>query len=57
MLVTAKVRSILGNPCVLRTSVPIVVMGVDAVSVRDGLYFVTRFETRPGEVYDVSLAN
>lgn len=57
VLVTAKVRSILGNPCVLRTSVPIVVMGVDAVSVRDGLYFVTRFETRKGEVYDVSLAN
>lgn len=53
----AKVLSRKGEPCVVRTSVPVVVTRaskgrtVSSHTVRDGSYFVTTFKTSAGESY------
>ncbi|MEO5975870.1 MAG: glycoside hydrolase family 95 protein [Chryseolinea sp.] len=50
-LKSALLKSISGNDCVLRTSIPVKVSGVNAKSVKDKLGYVTTFRTKKGESY------
>lgn len=52
-LVTARLTSRAGAPCVLRTSVPVQVRGQQVNSVANGAYFLTSFATKAGESYEV----
>lgn len=56
-LIKTKLYSKLGNVCVLRTSSPIKVSGIKAISEKQvtewGTYYVTRFETEVGKMYQV----
>ena len=47
----ARIKSNIGNTCVLRTSVPVKVEGVEAKQVKEGGYYITTFETQKGDSY------
>ena len=52
-LTNAAVKSVAGAPCVLRTSCPVTVDGVNAESKPDGKFFITSFPTEAGKTYSV----
>lgn len=58
VLCRAVIHSNLGKECVLRTSMPVKVAGLDAVSTKEettfGTYWVTRFATKKGKTYSVA---
>jgi len=47
----AKIKSNLGNKCVLRTSVPVQIEGAKSKQVKDGIYYINTFETEVGNSY------
>jgi len=47
----AKIKSNLGNKCVLRTSVPVQIEGAKSKQVKDGIYYINTFETEVGDSY------
>lgn len=57
-LIESKLYSKLGAVCVLRTSFPIKISGINAVSEKQvtewGTYYVTRFGTKAGKTYQVN---
>jgi alpha-L-fucosidase 2 len=57
-LLTSRILSRAGGPCVLRTRVPVTVKGVKTKSklerVSDQMHFVTRFVTAAGKSYEIS---
>lgn len=54
-LAQSKIKSNLGNKCVLRTSVPVIIEGVKYNRSQDGDYFITTFDTQKGQTYTVVL--
>ena len=57
-LCNASVKSKLGERCVLRTSCPVKVAGVEATSTKHdtefGTYYLTDFDTKAGKTYKIS---
>jgi alpha-L-fucosidase 2 len=57
----AKIHSILGNTCVLRTNVPVKVSGAEYRSEEQSagktVYYLTSFETKKGKVYQLTINN
>ena len=52
-LKSARIRSNLGNKCVLRTSVPVKVEGAEYLQSQDKGYYLTTFATIQGEDYRI----
>lgn len=50
-LIQAKIKSNIGNKCILRTSIPVQIEGTNSKQVKDGAYYINVFETRKGGVY------
>lgn len=53
----AKIKSNLGNKCVLRTEVPLQIEGADSKQVQEGKYYINTFETQKGNTYLIRTAN
>ncbi|RXG29133.1 glycoside hydrolase family 95 protein [Leeuwenhoekiella marinoflava] len=53
-LQTANIRSESGGNLILRTVLPIRVKGVSAESQKEGVHYLTRFETKAGETYQIT---
>ena len=57
-LVKGKLHSKIGDECVLRTSQPIKIAGIKTVSEKQdtewGIYYITRFDTKAGKIYQIS---
>ena len=53
-LQTANIRSGSGGNLILRTVLPIRVKGVSAESQKEGVHYLTRFETKAGETYQIT---
>ncbi len=51
----ATIKSNLGNKCVLRTSVPVRINGVQAEKIRQGKYYISTFETSKGKIYSIEI--
>lgn len=49
----AKLKSNLGNKCMLRTLTPIVIEGVSSTQTKDGIYYLNSFETEKGKTYTI----
>lgn len=49
----ASIKSMLGNKCTIRTSIPVEIEGVDAKQIKDGTYYLTTFETEKGKIYNI----
>lgn len=56
-LQSATILSRAGEPCTLRTRVPVKVKGARTKSLRDGEYYLTTFRTQKGKVYEVKVRN
>lgn len=52
-LKTAKIKSEQGNPCKIRTDVPIRVKGTSTKTKKEGKYFVTTFKTKKNSIYTI----
>lgn len=53
----AKIYSVLGNKCAIRTSVPIEVQGTEYATTWDKGYYLTIFETKRGNSYNIICTN
>jgi alpha-L-fucosidase 2 len=56
-LSTATIKSLSGGRCIVRTSVPVTVVGVKATSQKTANGFVTSFDTEKGKGYQVNAAH
>ena len=54
-LSTATIKSLSGGRCIVRTNVPVTVMGVKAISQKTANGFVTAFDTEKGKGYQVTI--
>ncbi len=52
-LQSAGIKSLIGGKCIVRTSVPIVIEGVNTVSERSGNSYITSFDPEKGKRYKV----
>lgn len=50
----AKIKSNMGNKCVLRTQVPVSIEGVVSNQVKEGNYYISSFETQKGDFYVIT---
>ncbi|WP_077154740.1 glycoside hydrolase family 95 protein [Bacteroides bouchesdurhonensis] len=50
----AKIKSNMGNKCVLRTQVPVSIEGVVSTQVKEGNYYISSFETKKGDFYVIT---
>lgn len=56
-LESAVLKSVLGNPCVLRTSIPVRIEGAHSIQTSDGNYYLNTFDTKAGESYNILAIN
>lgn len=56
-LTEAAIISNLGNKCTLRTAEPIEIVGIASSQVKDGNYYITVFDTKPGQKYLIKNSN
>lgn len=50
----AKIKSNMGNKCVLRTQVPVRIEGVISNQIKEGNYYINNFDTKKGDMYMVT---
>jgi hypothetical protein len=50
----ASVKSVLGNPCSLRTSVPVSIDGAKPTTVKDNNWYINTFKTEAGKTYSIT---
>ncbi|MBE7173718.1 MAG: glycoside hydrolase family 95 protein [Williamsia sp.] len=56
-LSTATIKSLNGQPCMLRTAAPVTIRNVKALSQKTKSGYTTLFDTQKGKVYEITAAN